>query len=301
MIFPPPGSATGRGFTLIEMSIVLAVIGLIVGGVLVGRDMIRLAEVRATIKQIDQFNAAVNTFRNKYNCLPGDCVNAADFGFNAATNGNGDGTIGCNARNLAPCAYWGNGGPFDNTQQTREMVNFWYHLSYAGLISYSLLPYNNSDIHQYAGKVTPPIKMQPRGPGFGATPFNGWAVRAEVRIFRDPTRADIIPGHNFSLSQYAVLYIGASANGFELAMFSPGEMYALDQKMDDGLPMTGNTRAWMYAQMYVADYGYRYNVIAGPAGTASCLTTSTIPMQYNVQYLDNALPGVCSVLMKASF
>jgi len=59
-------------FTLIEMSIVLVIIGLIVGAVLVGQDLIRAAEVRATIAQIEKYNTVVNTFRGKYGGLPGD-------------------------------------------------------------------------------------------------------------------------------------------------------------------------------------------------------------------------------------
>lgn len=42
------------GFTLIELSIVLVIIGLIVGGVLVGRDLIKAAEVRAQVSQIEK-------------------------------------------------------------------------------------------------------------------------------------------------------------------------------------------------------------------------------------------------------
>lgn len=72
-----------RGFTLIEMSIVLVVIGLIVGGVLVGQDLIRAAGVRATITQIEKYNTATNTFREKYGALPGDINGniALSFGF----------------------------------------------------------------------------------------------------------------------------------------------------------------------------------------------------------------------------
>ena len=52
-----------KGFTLIEMSIVLVIIGLIIGGVLLGRDLISAAAVRAQIAQIEKYNAAVNTLR----------------------------------------------------------------------------------------------------------------------------------------------------------------------------------------------------------------------------------------------
>jgi prepilin-type N-terminal cleavage/methylation domain-containing protein len=59
------------GFTLIELSIVLVIIGLVVGGVLVGRDLICAAELRAQISQIEKYNTAVNTFYGKYGGLPG--------------------------------------------------------------------------------------------------------------------------------------------------------------------------------------------------------------------------------------
>ena len=61
-----------EGFTLIELSIVLVIIGLIVGGVLTGQSLISAAEVRAQISQIEKYNSAVNTFRSKFNALPGD-------------------------------------------------------------------------------------------------------------------------------------------------------------------------------------------------------------------------------------
>jgi prepilin-type N-terminal cleavage/methylation domain-containing protein len=95
-----------KGFTIIEMSIVLVIIGLLVGGVLVGRDLILVAEVQKTGTLIDQLNTAVNTFKDKYNCLPGDCATATNFwpvngncAFNSdilagqVCNGNGDGDI----------------------------------------------------------------------------------------------------------------------------------------------------------------------------------------------------------------
>ena len=74
-----------KAFTLIELSIVLVIIGLIVGGVLVGQDLIKAAEIRAQVSQLEKFNTAVNTFHVKYNDIPGDIRRAAIFGMATRT------------------------------------------------------------------------------------------------------------------------------------------------------------------------------------------------------------------------
>jgi prepilin-type N-terminal cleavage/methylation domain-containing protein len=68
-----------HGFTLVELSIVLMIIGLLVSGILVGKDMIRAAELRSITSEKDQFQTAVNLFKNKYLGLPGDLSNATAF------------------------------------------------------------------------------------------------------------------------------------------------------------------------------------------------------------------------------
>src|ERR1700735_2399062 len=73
-----------KGFTLIELSIVLVIIGLIIGGILTGQDLIKAAEQRATLAQVEKYNTAVNTFRNKFGGIPGDLLystaNSFDLG-----------------------------------------------------------------------------------------------------------------------------------------------------------------------------------------------------------------------------
>ena len=68
-----------KGFTLIELSIVMIIIALIIGGVLVGQNLIRSAELNSFIKDIQKFDSAVKGFQAQYNQLPGDMDRAYDY------------------------------------------------------------------------------------------------------------------------------------------------------------------------------------------------------------------------------
>ena len=135
-----------QGFTLVELSIVLVIIGLLAGGVLVGQDMIRAAEMRSVITQVEQFESAIHTFRDKYMALPGDFNMAHDFwgancdGTASRCNGNLDGWV-VNA-----------GANNDN-----EAFRAWQHLSLSGII-----PGNYTGIGQataVAGTTNPAGKL----------------------------------------------------------------------------------------------------------------------------------------------
>ena len=118
------------GFTLIELSVVLVIIGLIVGGVLVGQDLIKAAQLRAQITQTEQFNTAVNAFVAKCGGLPGDinAQGAAACGLQPRGQyqgeGDGNGLIE-GAMNSGYCQFCLGGG---------ETAVFWVDLSTAGLI-----------------------------------------------------------------------------------------------------------------------------------------------------------------------
>jgi len=109
------------GFTLIEISIVLVLIGLMVGGLLVGADMIKQAALRKQATQIELIESGIQNFRTKYNCYPGDCVDPTIISGYTYT-GNGDGFLE---------AVW-NGD---------ENKGFWLHMALSNMINYPLLPH----------------------------------------------------------------------------------------------------------------------------------------------------------------
>ena len=84
-----PVKQKNSGFTLVELSIVLVIIGLLVGGILAGADLIRIARLNSIREEVEKFKMATNVFYGKYNCLPGDCYNITTY-LSGVTNGNGN-------------------------------------------------------------------------------------------------------------------------------------------------------------------------------------------------------------------
>lgn len=104
------------GFTLVEIAIVLVIIGLLLGGVLKGQELINQAKVKNIANDINGIGAAVYAYQDRYKALPGDDNGAqARWGLAATQNGNRNGVLDTTANN--------------------EPGLFWLHLRKAGLIS----------------------------------------------------------------------------------------------------------------------------------------------------------------------
>jgi prepilin-type N-terminal cleavage/methylation domain-containing protein len=103
-----------QGFTLIEIAIVLVIIGLLLGGVLKGQELITSARVRNLISQQDGIKAAYFGFLDRYRSLPGDYSQATTNIPNcvAATcpDGNGDGQIAAGNESIATWAHLSKAG-----------------------------------------------------------------------------------------------------------------------------------------------------------------------------------------------
>src|SRR5690349_7614726 len=114
-----------RGFTLIEIAIVLVIIGLLLGGVLKGQELITGARVRNLISQQDGVKAASFGFQDRYRALPGDYASAStniNCGATNCSNGNGDGRI---TQAATPV----------NGSVTNEQTLVWNHLTAAGFLN----------------------------------------------------------------------------------------------------------------------------------------------------------------------
>ncbi len=265
-------SSPKSGFTLIELSIVLVIIGLIVGGVLVGQDLIRAAAVRATISQIESYNTAVNTFQAKYDALPGDisATNAIAFGLSPSlafrtttgiTFGNGNGILE---------SYYGTGHASGG-----ETSLFWADLAAASLIAD--MPKNSTDSQTCSATAgilcVVPAKV---GQGNFVYVMSGGCFATACQV--GPWVSN---GINYFGLSAAPAYVGGG-NDISNPGITVAQAYAIDAKMDDGLPQSGRVIA-AYENLetvnpnpigYGGDYGIPAWVNPGGRAVVDGVTTT---------------------------
>ena len=106
------------GFTLIELAIVLVIIGLLLGGVLRGQELINSAKVKNMANDFRSIPVYIYGYQDKFKAFPGD-DKAATTHVAATTNGNGNGAL--------------EGSWFNNLASTSEAYQFWQHVRLANL------------------------------------------------------------------------------------------------------------------------------------------------------------------------
>ncbi|MEQ8735955.1 MAG: prepilin-type N-terminal cleavage/methylation domain-containing protein [Rhodospirillaceae bacterium] len=207
------GKAGQSGFTLIEMSIVLVIIGLIIGGILKGQEIIESSRQKNVITQIDAVRAAINTFADKYNALPGDYGSASTriSGALSGTDGNDNGIIG---GTVALTAIANSG----------ENLDFFNHLAGAELLSGTTIGTVGSAFGD--GAALPAVAV----PGAGMTmAYSDHAVLASSSRQTHWLRVHKAPSTTIST---------AAASG----AFTGKSLFQIDLKVDDGVGFQGNTR-----------------------------------------------------------
>jgi len=112
--------AAQAGFTLVEIAIVLVIIGLLLGGILKGQEMINQARIKNAINDFNGVTVAVTSYQDRYRALPGDDKGAsARWTVQAPASGDGDGVVE---------------GLYNDAVATTETHLFWQHLRIAGFV-----------------------------------------------------------------------------------------------------------------------------------------------------------------------
>lgn len=207
-----------KGFTLVELAIVMIIIGLLIAGILKGQEMIANAKVSSTVAQIKGLDAAISTFRDKYRSLPGDMQNAGTRLANCAAGstcapaatGDGSGRIETPASNAAPAI-------------GSEGTVAFMQLAAADLIS----------------GVTSTAAVLSFGSALPESSIGGgyWLTYDDGAVVAGLANTAGRPGH------YLVLNGTIAAPGAATGILNASQALQLDNKLDDGSPIAGSVQA----------------------------------------------------------
>lgn len=227
-----------RGFSLVELSIVLVILGLLTGGILAGQSLIRASELRSVTADLTRYQTAFYSFRDKYFALPGDFTQAEAFWGSdagcpataantvtktATCNGNGNGII-----------YHNGGGNYE------ESYRAWQHLANAGMIegSYSgVISTAGAPLSTIPGVNAPKGKMANTG-------------------FQVQTLRNYAGNGTWWPSDYGTMLQFGMANGTNWtysAVLKAEEMWGIDVKLDDGRPGYGKVMSLRKSYQPCAD------------------------------------------------
>ena len=201
-----PKYCKNSGFTLVELSIVIVIIGVLAGATLAGFELVRSAEVKTTLAEIQKLNESIGQFKSLYKGMPGDITTAVAYWPSTAA-GNGDGLISAETSNE----------PFRALEQ----------LYLAGLLEGSFVGFSGT-----WGSGFMLSTASSTGNVIGAKGRQGAGIYIKCCSTTDYDRTVIFNNHVSLFSVYSDITKRAGA-------FTPIEAFDSDKKIDDGVPDTG--------------------------------------------------------------
>ncbi|MBY0356224.1 MAG: type II secretion system GspH family protein [Rickettsiales bacterium] len=230
-----------RGFSLLELSVVIVVIGLLTGGVVASQSISESAKLRRVIEDVDVYKKAVIAFKDQYEAYPGDFARATEiwgiaggtgndstcYTTDASATANPKATCNGNGDNIIEAPIPGAAGGYSNIWFAAERYRGWQHLANSGMISGR---YNGIATGGGAGYHTAGVNA-PRGPAEGFYQLGGFMYARTGGgdwFYEDPL--------------YNWISFNSASQGL-IPDFDALTFYKIDAKIDDGKPGTGKVFA----------------------------------------------------------
>lgn len=220
------------GFTLVEFAIVIVIVGLILAGVSMGADLIRQYEVKSVMAEYQEFYTAIGNFQTKYHGIPGDLSKAEQYwGTAHATNAD---CITTDSGDEATCNGDGDRMVEAVTTRSNEQFRFWQHLSNAGFIAELFTG-------TAGGGGTSDAEVGTNVPRSSMGGNSGWFAG-----YLDNSGGTVPETYRIDYGNYLMFGTDTADEETYDPALTPAEAYAIDLKMDDGLPGKGLVigRSW---------------------------------------------------------
>ena len=222
------------GFSLVELSIVLVVIGLLMGGIMVGENLYSNVRLKGVITEQAEFKQAIANFRQKYKYWPGDLPDANLLRGSAFPTGagNGDDKIGG-----------------DITTNADEVQFFWEQLSAAKMIAGGYIPRSGTttptgDYRSLViGTNVPRTRLSDDGSWSVQTPYFVPAANFSNAFARTVGFDLNNTAKDFRRNTSFLLVAGGTATNALTGIMSPEQAESIDIKLDDTRPGTGKVQA----------------------------------------------------------
>jgi len=278
-----------KGFTLVELAIVMTIIGLLIGGILKGQMLMQNARVTAEVAEAKAISAAHTTFKDMYNAVPGDmsgagtrlvgCPTVAACNPFVGSPGAGDGIVGNPLYYSLGPAVPGALGVVGTTLApgvvNDETYLYWSHMLLANLIGDVTTAGLGAATAFSFGVTHPNVKL---GGGFQVNYDAGYTQPGNSAS----TSITGLTGTVITQITGTELTAGTLSIAVAANALTPQQAAQIDLKMDDGQPSTG----------YVQAFGLQtscYDVVAADGGSATApvyktsITTTDCGLQFRVE------------------